>query len=845
MFRPERLFLPRSVQVLGADTSLGRQVQANLAAADFNGTILAPDDLSPPDLAVIAADDPAAVLPGLASRGCFAAVVVSFEAHGLAEAARASQVRVLGPRSFGIASPAIGLNATRGHLPIPSGRVALVSQSASLCRAVLDWAEPNGVGFSHIVGIGGNVDLGFARTLDFLSRDRETGAILLDIRRIKDRRAFLSAARAASRLRPVVAIRPGGRLADPTGALDATLQAALRRAGILHVTGLEAFLAAAETLTRARPARGETLAIVTNALGPGQMAADAALRYGVALATLAPETREALSQLLPGTTLYTHDLVHVGRETPIRLAEAASMIGSLAGIGGVLVVHSPDGSDDAAGMAALAASAATVKQPLLVCALGETSGAAHRRFLADAGLPTFGTPEQAVRGFLNLVQNRRNRAAAAELPASVVLDLAPDIAAVRRIFQQVRSAGRLTSLQDEALAVLAAYGIPVVAGSCARTGGDAAIAAALLGFPVVMKWRQSEAARGNSRTRPFFDLSDVDAVRRAARAMAERAPDLADSGREFLVQRQVSHAHALLIQVATDPMLGPAIAFGEDGPPDQPMQRLAFDLPPLNLALAHTLIAQCPIAGTLGVFHDQPAADVGAIAETLVKVSQLIVDFPEIAELRVNPLFADSQGVEAATAWIRLHPADEIPDAVHRLAIPPYPAELTGTFEVHGENLLIRPIRPEDAEAHAAFFSRQTPEDVRFRFFSALRELSPERIARLTQIDYTREMAFVAVRPNDHATVAVARLVTDSGESSGEFAVAVQPDMKGTGLGSHLMQRLIDWARDTGMGEIVGQVLADNAPMLAFVRHLGFSLRHLPDEPDVVEARLSLNVPGL
>jgi hypothetical protein len=179
MFRPERLFLPRSVQVLGADTSLGRQVQANLAAADFNGTILAPDDLSPPDLAVIAADDPAAVLPGLASRGCFAAVVVSFEAHGLAEAARASQVRVLGPRSFGIASPAIGLNATRGHLPIPSGRVALVSQSASLCRAVLDWAEPNGVGFSHIVGIGGNVDLGFARWIFFRATEKPARSCLI------------------------------------------------------------------------------------------------------------------------------------------------------------------------------------------------------------------------------------------------------------------------------------------------------------------------------------------------------------------------------------------------------------------------------------------------------------------------------------------------------------------------------------------------------------------------------------------------------------------------------------------------------------------------------------------
>jgi acetyltransferase len=819
MFRAERFFLPRSVQVLGAETEVGRHVSNNLAAGGFQGTLLAPDDPAPADLVVIASSDPAGVLPTLAARGCEAALVVSPDAPGLAEAAQVSGVRALGPGSFGIASPSIGLNATRGHLPIPAGRMALVSQSASLCRAVLDWAAPNGVGFSHIIGIGGSADLGFAATLDFLSRDRETGAILLDISRIKNRRAFLSAARAAARLRPMVAMRSGARVNDPTGFADAILQAALRRAGILHVHGLEAFLAAAETLTRVRPARGESLAIVTNARGPGQMAADAALRDGLELASLptAPD-----------------GIVHVGHETPIRLAEAATMVAALPDVGGVLVVHAPAGPTDTAGMMALAACASVVKLPLLVCALGETTGAAHRRQLAEAGLPSFATPEQAVRGFLHLVQSRRNRAAARELPASTVLDLAPDRAGVGEQFKAVRDAGRLALLQDEALSVLAAYGVPVVPSRTAQAGGEAAIAAALVGFPVVLKWRHAEPERPRPETMPAFDLQDVDAVRRAAAAMAARAPD---QKLGFLVQRQVAHAHALLIRVGSDPMLGPAIGFGQEGPPDQPLQRLAIDLPPLNLALAHALIAHSPIAGTLGVFQDQPAANTDAIAEILVRVSQLIVDFPEIAELRINPLFADGEAVVAASAWIRLHTEDAIP--VHHLAIPPYPTELEGTYSAHGETLIIRPIRPEDAEAHAGFFSRQSPEDIRFRFFSALRELSAEQIARLTQVDYTREMAFIAVRPSDQATVAVARLVTDSAVS-GEFAIAVQADMKGTGLGSHLMQRLIAWARGAGLGEIVGQVLADNAPMLAFIRHLGFTLRHLPEEPDVIEARLVL-----
>jgi acetyltransferase len=869
-FSPTALFHPESVAVIGAGTPMGVEVMRNLHDGGFKGAVLpvhrtqgavagllaysAIEDLPvAPDLAVIAdADSVATALPALAAKGCFAAVVLT-EAEGLAELTRRTGVRALGPGSFGLVIPALGLNASRAHLTPAAGRLALVSQSTSLCRVVLDWAGPNNVGFSHIIGIGGNADFGFGAALDWLARDPGTGAILLDVRQIKSRRAFLSAARAASRLRPVVAIRAGGRLLDPSGTAELAFEAALRRAGVLYVAHLDDLLTVAETLARARPARGEALAIVTNAIGAGRMAADAVLRDGLQLVTLSPETEAVLHMHLPtskgpgareGTEQpsVSDGIVYVGTDTPLLLADIAALLAGAPEVGGILVVHAPTGTADDAAMEALAACSASVKLPLLVAALGEATGAPHRRRLATAGVTAFASPAQAVRGFLHLVQDRRNRAAARELPHSRVVPVAADQDQVRRLFRNLRAAGRRDMAQDEAMAVLAAYGVPTVPCRPVSTDEDAVTAAALLGYPVVVKLRDTGVPGGRHAGGLVLDLHDAAEVRLAARTLslrqARRAASLATKGlpTTLLVQRQVARGRELLIRVADDPAFGPTIAFGQGGTTAEVQHDLAMDLPPLNLTLAQAQIARTRVVGTLSAFRDMPAARIDAVAETLVRVSQLIVDFPEIAALEINPLFVDTDGVLAADAWLRLRPAGEL----GRLAIPPYPNELAEHWDAHGERLTIRPIRPEDAAQHAAFFTRQSPEDIRYRFFTAMRELSPEMIARLTQIDYDREMAFVAVRETTGETVGVARLVAEADGASGEFAVIVQPDMKGKGLASRLMRRLIDWAHTSGMHEVVGQVLADNTPMLAFVRHLGFVLRRLPEEPDVMEARLAL-----
>ena len=827
-FDPARLFRPASVAVVGIENEGGAQIMANLAMGGFKGEVRT-QVTADTHLAVLAvpAEQVGIGMALLAESNCFAAIVPG-ACDDLADICARTGVCAFGPHSFGLAIPRLGLNATRSHMQPPAGRLALISQSSALSRAVIDWAEPNGVGFSHVVGLGANAGIGFALVLDWLSRDPDTGAILLDIRRIKNRRHFLSAARAASRMRPVVAIRAGLRLLDDDGTAELAFEAALRRAGVLCVNRLEDLLAAAETLSRAKPARCDTLAIVSNAIGPGRLAADSVLREGLRLSA--------------------EGFRHVASAD---LAATAFDIAARPGIGGVLVVHAPIGAIDEPTIASLCHPPTNLRVPVLICAMGETSGVPHRITLARAGLPVFATPDQAVHGFEHLVRDHRNREAARELLPSRVLTLAPDKAWVSQVLSTGRrramkehgdgalqSAGEQLGIgltQDEALDVLAAYGIPAVPTHLAANAADAAIAADLLGYPVLVKLRNTLAPAERPTGGLVFDLHDGAAVNAAARLLSAQASRRGDPP-DLLVQRHIGRGRELAIHVSDDATFGPIITFGPAGTTPDADDR-AVDLPPLNLALARGLIQRSRVGAMLGkTLRDRPASAVAAVAETLVRISQLVLDFPEIAALDVPSLFADADGVLVADAWVRLRAVGEIAAS---LAIAPYPAELSERRQIGPDRLTIRPIRPEDAQAHAAFFSRLSPQDIRYRFFNAMRVLSVEQTVRMTHIDYDQEMAFVAV--NDASeTVGVSRLARELGGESGEFAVIVQADMKGRGLASHLMRRLIAWARTQGMKEVVGQILADNAPMLAFIRHLGFAVHRMADDPEVMEARLTL-----
>lgn len=824
--REAALYRPRSVVLVGDPAlPIATLLAGNLGAGGFHGPAhvvgleapgLVPlpslDALpAPPDLGILAVAEPAleAAMAGLAARGC-RAVVVPGQTAGLGAMVARHGMRALGPNSFGVAVPALGLNATLAHLQPRPGKLALICQSSAVARAVLDWAAAEELGFSHVIGIGANGDLGFAHALDWLSRDASTNAVLLDLRRIRNRRLFVSAARAVARTRPVVALRPGGLLDDPTGTADAVMEAALRRAGVLCVRGLADLLSAAETLARtritARSGGGGGVAIMANGRGLGRLAADAVLAGGGRLAG-APETAPA------GTDF------------------AAAVIARAAApeVDAVIAAHAPASPGEATALATRLA-AAPRGAPLLLCWAGQATAGAERGALAKAGLAVFATPEAAAQGALYLLTDRRNRAAAAELPGRTVLALAPDRATVAAIVARLRAEGRDRATEDEALAVLAAYGMPVVEGVVADTPDAAAAAAQRLGFPAVLKFRSASVPHKTAVGGVVLGLADAAAVRAAAVAMAARL-----GGEGFLVQRQVSRALELRMWLADDSMFGPWIGFGLGGTAAEVLGDAGHDLPPLNMALAQALIARTRASFLLAGHRDLPQADSGAVAEALVRLSQIAVDFPEIATLGVNPMFAGADGVLAADASLTLRP----PGSTSLLAIPPYPEDLAESWTGgSGGALLIRPIRPEDAEALTAFIARLSPEDIRFRFFSQLKTLPPVQIARLTQIDYDREMAFCAFSRDTQGAetlLGVARLIREPDGETGEFAVIVDATMKGQGLGGHLMRRLFAWAPQAGIRVIAGQVLRDNLPMLAFVERLGFTARRSEEDGEVME----------
>ncbi len=847
-FNPERLLKPESLFVAGAGTELGETMLGQIAKGGFKGQIFtgSPEDLPAAiDLAIIACPPAqvAGVLAGLTGRVAGGAVVLC-QAPDLREVALAAKLRVIGPHSFGIAAPGIGLNALRAHVvPVP-GRVALIGQSPALARTILDWAEPNGIGFSHVIGIGGNADIGFARVLDYLSHDPGTGAVLLEIDRLRDPRLFLSAARAAARMRPIVALAPGARLRDASGTVLAGYAAALSRAGVLLVETINDFLAAAETLTRAtvihaRPIRGETLAIISNSLSAGRLAADAALREHVVLATLSDETRQVIAMSM-GCMPPACGPISLRDATPTKLADLAALVSGAPEVSGILVVHAPSGEADETTMAALIACADSIKMPLLVASMGEASGAANRHRLAAAGLAVFETPDMAVSGFSFLVQNQRNRAAARELPSSAVLSIAPDRQAVRQRIANARAADEEGLALGDSLALLAAYGIDIVPSRLVATADAAAQAAEEIGFPAVLKLARRRSDQDRPAGAIALDLPDAESVRAAMLVITARLRRRGDwpPAAEFLVQQQIGRSRELRIRVAEDPVLGPIIGFGPGGGDQSDVSALAVDLPPLNLTLARSLIARSSMAARLGAIRGFNAADFDEIAGCLVRVSQLIIDFPDIAAIDLDPIFADEHGIKVGGARIRLRPAgSERPS----LVITPYPADMITTFTAKGRTFTLRPIRPEDAQAHGALFSRVSPEDIRYRFFSAMRQLSAEQTARMTQVDYMREMAIIAVDEQTGFTCGVARLVRgDTDGTEGEFAVLVDPGAKGLGLATTLMRALIAWGDRQGVSEIIGQILADNHPMIAFARSLGFAIRHPPGEDDIVEARLAL-----
>ncbi|HEY2190406.1 MAG TPA: bifunctional acetate--CoA ligase family protein/GNAT family N-acetyltransferase [Caldimonas sp.] len=883
----DRLLEPASIAIIGASSrvgSVGATVWRNVRSSRFAGPIHAvnpkhatldgepcfarPGDLPhAPELAVICT--PPATVAGLIEAfgrlGTHAAIVMTAgldaaQKRAVLDAARPSLLRVLGPNCIGVLTPRLGLNATFAHTDALVGDVAFVSQSGALVTAVLDWAKTRRIGFSTMISLGERLDVDFGDVLDHLASDPHTRSILLYIESIEAPRKFMSAARAAARNKPVIVVKAGRAgngvkaAASHTGALagsDIVFDAAIRRAGMLRVDTLQELFMAAETLARFGANRDHAMTIMTNGGGAGVMAADAAAAAGIALCELGPATRARLDAALPPTWSHGNPVDIIGDAPVGRYTETLQTLLADPASGAVLFLHAPTAivrSDDIARACAPIVRPAAAR--VMACWLGDSAVAEARRIFADAGIADFETPEEAVRAFAMLATYRRNQALLLEAPTASENGL-PKVGDARSVVAGALTEGRAMLGEFEAKALLEAYGIPVVKTlAVAPTAEAAASAAREIGFPVALKILSPDISHKSDVGGVRLDLGDGASVGVAAVEMLvkvrEARPDAHLAG--FTVQ-QMAHrplAQELIVGASIDPLFGPVLLFGQGGTAVEVIADRAIALPPLNRVLAAELVARTRVARLLAGYRDHPPARLDAVYDVLIAVSQMLADLPELAELDINPLLADGDGVVAVDARVRLDRGR--PAGAERFAITPYPAELAATVDWHGEPIVVRPIRPEDEAQHRAFLERIAPGDLRLRFFYSRRELPRSEIARLTQIDYAREMAFIAVRRSEggaEETIGVVRAVADPDNVEAEFALVVRSDLKGRGLGRLLLEKMVAYLAGRGTQRVVGYVLRENLPMRELARALGFiDERRGADGADELRLVLALQRPS-
>jgi acetyltransferase len=886
------LLAPRSLAIIGASDragSVGATVMRNVLAGGFRGPVwpvnlrraavagipayATPAQLpATPDLAVICT--PAASIPGLiaqlGARGTGAAIVLSAGLEAAAEgggtlaaamsaAARRSGLRLLGPNCIGLLVPGIGVNASFAHLGAQAGAIAFVAQSGALTTAMLDWARAAGVGFSHCVSLGNAADVDFGDLLDYLGKDPGTRAILLYIESVTGVRKFMSAARAAARNKPVIAVKAGrtseaARAATShSGALagaDAVYEAALRRAGVLRVRTTRQLFEAAQILSQPRAYRGPRLAIISNGGGPAVMATDALIEGGGTLATLGAQTRQQLDALMPAGWSHANPVDIIGDAPPQRYAGALAAVLADADVDAVLLVHAPTAMASAREVAAVCAPLlTTAARPAFACWMG-AEGVPASDTAGLAAVPGYATPEEAVEAFLQVVRYHQVQELLMETPRSLAPGPRADTPAVRAIVSAALARGRTQLTEPESKQVLATYGIPVVETRSARAVSELAPLAADLGYPVALKILSPDVSHKSDVGGVALDIMTPADLRRAAEAMLARCRELRPQARidGFTVQKMIRRggAHELIAGIATDPTFGPVVLFGRGGTAAEVIGDRALGLPPLNSSLARELISRTRIARLLAGVRGQPCADLAAIESVLVKLAQLAGDVAQLAELDINPLLADEHGVIALDARVRLTASDIEP--AMRLAIRPYPSELEEQVQQRGHRLLLRPIRPEDAPLHRQFLARITPQDLYTRFFIAVRELPDSDLAHLTQIDYEREMAFIAVAAAESGAeeiVGVVRAHADPDNRAAEFAVLVRSDLKGQGLGTLLMQKLIGYCRQRGTRELWGSVLSENAAMLHLCKSLGFRVRGITGNVEEVALELHSSQPAV
>ncbi|MFE8072039.1 bifunctional acetate--CoA ligase family protein/GNAT family N-acetyltransferase [Marinobacteraceae bacterium S3BR75-40.1] len=893
----EALFNPRSIVIVGASErpdNLGGMVLRNLMASDFPGELLVVnrhdyDNVhgipclrkvsrirSRPDLAIICTPPETVpkIIRQLGEMGVKTAMVLTggmSRSHSktgrplmyaVRDAARDTRIRVLGPNTIGLMVPKHGINATYAHMGVMPGKIGFVGQSGTIASAVIDWAFARGVGFSHFLTLGDGMDIDHDDLIDYLAQDHSTRAILLHMEHIPNPRRFISAVRSASKTKPVIAVKSGRvpesewlpqPLPDGITKSDPIYDAVLRRAGVLRVNGLDEMFDALETLTRMRKVRREELAILANGVGPGVLAVDRLASLDGELAQLSQKTVDALVDLLPP---------YWSRKNPIDLSydadaeryyQAIKLLAHDTHVSNVLVMYAPTLTEDSLQIAdAVVRATKETRLNVFTCWLGQSTVLDAREEFYRAGIPTFFSPEKAIKALMHHVNHQRIQNLLRETPESFT-EMRVDRSNARKIVTHALRARRNHLSNREARELVADYGIPVLATHYCDDEEEVVEAYREIREPINLTLIHEKSCHpfieektGRGRYKATIQrLNDESAIRRSCELLIEEyRQHFPESGfMGFAVQRAHEHLGGIgfSLGITRDPLFGPLVVCGAGGASVNVMSDRRIALPPLNMVLARELLSRTYMYRLLREYSYRPEQDIRAVCETLVTLSQIIIDIPEIKGLEILPLLFNEKGAIAVDLAVDLaEPA--------RLIIQPYPRELEEWIVLPKSHrrVIIRPIRDEDEPAHIEFHEKQSPESIRYRFFQYRKHFSHEDVVQMVQIDYDREMVFIASAPKgidqEEETLGSVRVWTDADNLQCEFAVMVRDDMRGENLGFTLMQKMIEYCRARGTVEMVGNVLPDNRPMLRLAEKLGFEVSYNAEE-EVMDLRLPLNRP--
>ncbi len=876
------LFSPTSIVVLAGapdeperQTSYGRSISAQIRESGFAGPVTFLDvsmsgtlsDLvhARADLAVIALpnEELAFALEVAGRIQCQAAIIISSgvdlaHAKELHAIARKYGMQLLGPNCLGYQRPRLKINASVAGVLAQPGSLALVSQSGALTSSILDWAGKNAVGFSTVVSLGQNTSVDLAQTLDFLATDPATQSIVIYMEGIHNARRFISALRAAANTKPVVVLKAGRKAAGSQAALthsgaivgsDEVFDAALRRAGAVRVKSFVQLFSAAKCLASNHRPVGSRLAIVTNGGGPGVLAADWLTELELDLACLSPATVTALAPQLPPLATLTH-LVDLSEEAgPQHYRAAIEACSGDAAVDGVLAIYSPKlGSNPTEVAAALTSLHAGMSKPLLTCWMGDEKVAEARQVINGAGIATFRTPEAAVDAFHNIASFYQNQQLLHQTPPPLSQLAQPDLEGARMLIESVLAERRMVLTEMESKALLAAFHIPITQTILARSANEAILIASQIGYPVALKIDSPDIAHKSDVQGVVLNVLNATGVRDVYSDMIATVrslkPEAQINGVTIQKMSGKKRGRELYIGLVTDQPFGPVITFGAGGTMIELIDDRAAELPPLNQFLARRLIQRVRSAATLGEWRGAPAADLEAIEHVLLRVSEMVCALPQLREMDINPLIVDDAGALVVDARIVV---DHAPPSAHRydhLAILPYPSNYAQDWPLRGgAQYTMRPIQPDDATMLQEFMRKLSDKARYYRFVSSMREHSERMLARYTLIDYDREMALVAVYKQRAPTsdgefseteriIGVSRYVANPDLSSCEFSLVVDDEFSGQGLGSRLMQSIMDVARHKGLTEIDGLVLTKNTGMLKLMKSLGFDIQYYADDPD-------------